>query len=86
MAQSKALEVAEWGLSLPALVAAAGERASQRFVEFSTANIRNPNTRQAHGGGQVWRALRGPLLLGLSPVSYTKDSSIIILLDLNTKG
>jgi hypothetical protein len=28
---------------LPALVAAAGERASMRFIEFFTANIRNPH-------------------------------------------
>ena len=32
----------------PALVAAAGERAQQRFIEFFTANIRNRNTRRAY--------------------------------------
>ncbi|MGB8901454.1 MAG: hypothetical protein WCC90_20415 [Methylocella sp.] len=32
----------------PALVAAAGARASYRFLEFFTANIRNPNTRRAY--------------------------------------
>ena len=32
----------------PALVAVAGERASYRFLEFFTANIRNPHTRRAH--------------------------------------
>lgn len=32
----------------PALVAAAGGRASYRFVEFFTAQIRNPNTRRAY--------------------------------------
>ena len=31
--------------AMPALVAAAGERASMRFVEFFAANIRNPHTR-----------------------------------------
>jgi hypothetical protein len=31
----------------PALVAAAGDRASYRFFEFFTAQIRNPNTRRA---------------------------------------
>jgi len=31
----------------PALVAAAGARASYRFLEFFTAQIRNPNTRRA---------------------------------------
>lgn len=45
MVHSKA--VAASGQSLPALVAAAGKRASQRFGEFVTANIRNPNTRRA---------------------------------------
>jgi hypothetical protein len=31
----------------PALVAAVGDRASYRFFEFFTANIRNPHTRRA---------------------------------------
>src|SRR5580700_10900929 len=34
---------------LPALVAAAGERAAHRFLEFFAANIRNPHTRRAYG-------------------------------------
>ena len=33
---------------LPAVVAAAGERASMRFLEFFAANIRNPHTRRAY--------------------------------------
>jgi hypothetical protein len=33
----------------PALIAAEGERASYRFFEFFTANIRNPHTRRAYG-------------------------------------
>lgn len=33
---------------VPALIADAGERASWRYVEFFTANIRNPNTRRAY--------------------------------------
>jgi integrase/recombinase XerD len=36
------------GPDLPALVAAAGPKASRRFVEFFTANIRNKNTREAY--------------------------------------
>src|SRR3982751_4672568 len=32
----------------PALVSAAGERAAYRFLEFFTAQIRNPNTRRAY--------------------------------------
>ncbi len=34
--------------AVPALFAAAGERAATRFIEFFTANIRNPNTRRAY--------------------------------------
>ena len=34
--------------ALPALVAAAGERASMRFLEFFAANIRNQHTRRAY--------------------------------------
>jgi site-specific recombinase XerD len=33
---------------LPALIAAAGARASDRFLEFFTAQIRNPHTRRAY--------------------------------------
>jgi site-specific recombinase XerD len=34
--------------SVPVLIAAAGERASARFLEFFAANIRNPHTRRAY--------------------------------------
>jgi integrase/recombinase XerD len=34
---------------IPAIVSAAGDRASFRFIEFFTANIRNPNTRVSYG-------------------------------------
>jgi uncharacterized membrane protein YdfJ with MMPL/SSD domain len=34
--------------ALPAVIAAAGERASLRFLEFLAANIRNPHTRRAY--------------------------------------
>jgi site-specific recombinase XerD len=37
----------------PALVAALGERASYRFFEFFTANIRNPHTRRAYARAAV---------------------------------
>ncbi|TBG96052.1 hypothetical protein [Rhizobium leguminosarum] len=33
----------------PAVVAAAGDHLSYRFIEFFTVNIRNPNTRRAYG-------------------------------------
>jgi hypothetical protein len=32
---------------VPALIADAGEPAAWRYIEFFTANIRNPNTRRA---------------------------------------
>ncbi|MGQ0443581.1 MAG: tyrosine-type recombinase/integrase [Beijerinckiaceae bacterium] len=47
----------------PSLVAAAGERASYRFFEFFTAQIRNPNTRRAYARAAMeffdWLAARG---------------------------
>jgi hypothetical protein len=33
---------------VPAIIAKSGKRASRRFVEFFTANIQNPNTREAY--------------------------------------
>ena len=33
---------------IPAQIAEAGEEAAKRFIEFFTANIRNPNTRAAY--------------------------------------
>jgi integrase/recombinase XerC len=35
---------------IPALVAAAGERAGIRFLEFFAAKVRNPHTRRAYAG------------------------------------
>jgi site-specific recombinase XerC len=47
----------------PALIAAVGERASYRFFEFFTANIRNPHTRRAYARAAVeffdWLGARG---------------------------
>ena len=40
--------VAVPGLVLPALIAGASQSAETRFIEFFTANIRNPNTRRAY--------------------------------------
>jgi hypothetical protein len=48
---------------VPALIAAAGDAAGWRYVEFFTANIRNPNTRRAYaracGRFFVWCDDRG---------------------------
>ncbi|EIZ84332.1 MULTISPECIES: hypothetical protein [Methylobacterium] len=35
------------GFALPAPITSAGERAAYRFLEFFTAQIRNPHTRRA---------------------------------------
>ena len=49
--------------NVPALVRSVGERASYRFFEFFTANIRNPHTRRAYARAAVeffdWLAARG---------------------------
>ena len=46
----KQRELGDLGFAgLPAIISAAGERASFRFIEFFTANIRNPNTRVSYG-------------------------------------
>ena len=59
-------------LLVPAAVAAAGEKASRRFAEFFTANIRNKNTRAAYaravGAFCAWCEERGLSLLTLNPV------------------
>ncbi len=36
------------GTSLPSLVVAAGENAAEKFIDYFTAQIRNPNTRRAY--------------------------------------
>ncbi|MBX9583465.1 MAG: site-specific integrase [Gemmataceae bacterium] len=60
------------GLLVPALFAAAGERASRRLVEFFTAEIRNPNTRAAYARAvsrfDGWCQARGFALEQLTPV------------------
>src|SRR6202453_1342339 len=51
----------------PALVAASGPRASYRFLEFFTANIRNPHTRRAYARAATeffdWLAAKGVMQL-----------------------
>lgn len=57
---------------LPALVAAEGEQAAWRFIEFFTANIRNHNTRAAYakaiGRFFAWCEERGLGLRDIRPV------------------
>jgi integrase/recombinase XerD len=60
------------GILLPALVAAAGPRAQRRFLEFFTAEIRNPKTRRAYGFAVArftsWCEARGLQLETLEPI------------------
>ena len=59
-------------LPLPAIVSSEGQRASERFIEFFTANIRNPNTRLAYGRAVAqffnWCDERGAGLQDIKPV------------------
>lgn len=70
---SPARQVTQVGFDvLPAVIADAGERASRRFVEFFTANIRNKNTRMAYmralGPFLSWCEARGLSLRDIQPV------------------
>jgi site-specific recombinase XerD len=61
------------GSALPAIVAAAGERAAMRFLEFFAANIRNPLTRRAYARAAdeflAWCAAAGvPSIGAVQPV------------------
>lgn len=55
-----ALVIHPWAATYPALIAAAGDRAQVRFLEFFAAAIRNPHTRRAYvravGEFLVWCA------------------------------
>src|SRR5438045_3967228 len=72
--------------ALPALVAAAGERASMRFLEFFAANIRNPHTRRAyHRAAEeffAWCADAGlPSIAAVQPVhvaTWIEMSSLVL--------
>src|SRR6202140_1277763 len=56
---------------VPALIAAAGDAAGWRYVEFFTANIRNPNTRRAYARACsrffAWCETRGLTLTTIRP-------------------
>src|SRR5260221_14531301 len=59
--------------TLPEFIAAAGERASMRFLEFFAANIRNPHTRRAYARAAdeflAWCATAGvPSIGAVQPV------------------
>ena len=56
---------------VPALIADAGDAAGWRYVEFFTANIRNPHTRRAYaracGRFFAWSEQRGLTLTAIRP-------------------
>ena len=64
---------AEKGIILPAIIAGEGQRASKRFLEFFTANIRNSNTRlsymRAISPFLAWCEERGLELRQVEPVA-----------------
>src|SRR5580658_3295385 len=47
-ASASPLEVAAFHAVIPTLIADAGDQAAWRYIDFFTANIRNPNTRRAY--------------------------------------
>ena len=59
--------------TLPTAIGAAGANASQRFIEFFTANIRNSNTRAARARAMRdfldWREDHGRELHHIGPVT-----------------
>jgi integrase/recombinase XerD len=63
---------AENGITLPAIIAGEGKRATKRFLEFFTANIRNKNTRlsyaRAVGAFLAWCEARGLSLSQIEPM------------------
>ncbi|MFC2173747.1 tyrosine-type recombinase/integrase [Acidobacteriota bacterium] len=86
LASQAGLSGGKTGIRLPAVITEAGHKAERRFLEFFTAHIRNPNTRQAYGQAVVqflkWCHDRGLELAQLEPMlvaayieKLTKDRS-----------
>ena len=77
--------------NLPALAAAAGERAGMRFLEFFAANIRNPHTRRAYARAAdeflAWCAAAGVASIGsVQPVHVATCASPIHRAPLKRQG
>ena len=70
--------------ALPALVTAAGERASIRFLEFFAANIRNPHTRRAYyRAAQEFLAWCGSV--GLSSIAAVEPVHVAAWIEAGTR-
>jgi Phage integrase, N-terminal SAM-like domain len=69
--EPRALTTSTDGPLIPALIGSLGEAAAWRYVEFFTANIRNPNTRRAYARAcarfLAWCDGRGLTLSGIRP-------------------
>lgn len=63
------------GQLLPALIVDAGDQATWRYIDFFTANIRNPNTRRAYARACVqffgWCETRGRTLGTIRPIDVS---------------
>ena len=73
MVKPSFLSSADGSLTVPAVITAAGDKAAWRFVEFFTANIRNPNTRAAYARAVAafcaWCDQRGYDFVRVTPVA-----------------
>src|ERR1700731_3829657 len=76
-------------VALPAIIAGAGQGAKKRFLEFSTVNIRNPNTRTAYHRAAVefleWceareigRGPRHSISKGVTPVLSSEETTALL--------
>lgn len=69
--KSGALQTTSATYAVPVIIAQCGEQASWRYIEFFTANIRNPNTRRAYARACsqffAWCDSRGLELLDIRP-------------------
>lgn len=72
MSQSLAIITPENASALPTIITSEGRKASKRFLEFFTANIRNSNTRlsymRAIGPFLAWCEERGAALHQIEPM------------------
>jgi hypothetical protein len=81
LATKQQKEIGRLGFAgVPAIISAAGQRASFRFVEFFTANIRNKNTRMSYGRALRefcdWCEERGFQLEDLNPTAVNSTAVI----------